>query len=461
MGSLYSDRVYGEHPIGLWSFSEGINYLTLLDPADEDVTTWAGSSVAKYIAFVRDRIPSFPGIGDSYQVSGTATSNYLEVHKHGILDPTTFAHVGSFDVGFWGFYSGPFSYFEVVPIDADGNIPQIGVDELAAPTYYVPSIILANPDAWTPIIATFAEPQPGYESVFGVRIRAYYPDTLAHTFLIGGIASGQLMGSKMLSENGMQQFKPPVSSGLQYFDISSVVGINEYGFGMDTAYAVVDTNKLLANSRGIPMVYGDSSSVHLTPSTLPSIVFPGKGCFNESGRNRELTLELWLRIKNSSHIETRILGPLGSSDGLWISDNALVLVVGEHIASYDTRDLFAPKLVQIVFVQSGVALVVDGTEVAKVPYNGGFPNNYNHNADWIGLFMDPDLDLFEIGPVAVYPYQVSSLMTKRRYVWGQGVRNIGTGDLASFQMSTAVYNNTANIPITQVFDPSIVGEGID
>jgi hypothetical protein len=66
--------------------------------------------------------------------------------------------------------------------------------------------------------------------------------------------------------------------------------------------------------------------------------------------------------------------------------------------------------------------------------------------------MDTDLDVFEVGPISVYPYVVSSAVAKRRYVWGQGVQNLGGGDSAIFQMDSATYSRSVGVPLTTMYE---------
>jgi len=485
VNSLYSDRVFGEHPIGLWSFCDDATYLSAISSANQNLTTWntvpSTYPPELYMGFVRDSIPATPNQVNTYSikgmpfvvhVSGEADTYAIEVNKAAVVntanlsyetvvDPDTLitSTVGTFSVGFLVYTPNPVKYFEVIPINGGGSIPKIGsyMDGASSvDVFFVPSRVTAEYGKWVQVVATFPVPDAGYRNNYGVRIRAYYEDAYAgnqQTALISGISIGQDTGTGLIVDYGSLAMSPSVTTGLQHFGIDTVVPVSEYGFGMDFAYIVAKNNKLLAHAMGVPLVFGDNRSTHLiSGDTLPSLVVPGKGLLNAKGRGKELTLEFWGRVKNSKHITTRLVGPLSNNDGLYLADTAFVLAVGDSYKMYDSMTTSKPSLFHISLDGTSATLLIDGDEVARVLLNGTFPYNYNYNTDWIGFFMDTDLDVFEVGPISVYPYVVSSAVAKRRYVWGQGVQNLGGGDSAIFQMDSATYSRSVGVPLTTMYE---------
>ena len=410
MGSIYCDRVYGEHPIGLWSFSDHLTYLTLLSEADEDVSSWSGAS-SSYASFVRDRIPAFPGIGGAYKVVDTTSSqvvesvteHYIEVSKTGIITVDEANLLDNIDIGFWGFSSGLFNFFEVVLIN---DAEEIAVSNLSQPlidqSQYAPARMEVQTDTWEPIYATFPGPKAaGDIQNLGVRIRAYYPTAGTYNFLLGGISVGQGRGSKIILEEGTTSYPPSKSSGLQHHDdIKQVVGVPEYGFGRDTAYVVSRGNKLLAANTGIPMVYGDSTATSVLSSEGPSVVFPGKGFLHSTGRNSELSLEMWIRLGYTENVSRKIVGPLWTNDGLFLENENLCLRVGSGVVKYKLLGSDGPLLVDIVATTQRVTLMVNAVEAGSIQHASSYPDNYNFNTDWIGVHSYSDLSV-EIGPVAI------------------------------------------------------------
>lgn len=480
MNSLYSDRVFGEHPIGLWSFCDDATYLSAISSSKTNLTTWNAVPntypVDNYVGFVRDGIPATPNNVNTYVFRGIPASAdgeyYLEVNNPSVVetanlafeettDPDTLAVTtnGTFSVGFFAYTPTPVTHFEIVPIDGAGVIPKISehVDAGAVTdVHFTPSRITAKHGVWTQVVATFPVPDAGYRNSYGLRVRAYYADTYSaesQMVLVGGLSIGQDSGTGLIVDYGSLSMSPSIATGLQHFGINEVVPVREYGFGMDYAYILASGNRLLARAMGIPLVFGDSRSTHLVSGgELPSIVVPGKGLLNASGKGKELTLEFWGRVKNSKHITTRLVGPLSNNDGLYLSDTAFALSVGDSFKMYDSKTTSKPSLFHICMDSNSVVLMIDGDEVARVHHNGDFPHSYNYNTDWIGFFMGQDLDVFEIGPISFYPYTVSSAIAKRRYVWGQGVQYLGSGDTATFQLESATYSRSVPVPLTVMYE---------
>lgn len=450
MGSLYTDRVYGEHPIGLWSFSDHLTYLTLLSMADEDVSSWNDSSAthvassASYASFIRDRVPQFPGIGGAYKVEGetNGADNYIEVEKFSLITPDEINLTENIDVGFWGFQSGLFDFFEIVLVDNTGAIATINPSApVEDQTEYAPTRLTMQSDTWVPLYATFPAPETSDDvQELGVRIRAHYPSAGSYSFLLGGISVGQGRGSKIILEDGTNSYQPSKASGLQHYGgITQVVGIPEYGFGRDTAYVVNRDNKLLASNTGIPMVYGDNTSTSVLASDGPSVIFPGKGFLHETGRNSELSLEMWIRLGYTDNVNRKIYGPLWSTDGLYLEGEHLCLHVGSNVVRYQLTGTDGPLLVDIVATKQRITLMVNAVEAGSVQHATKYPDSYNFNTDWIGVYSYGDLSV-EIGPVAIYPYVVSPLLAKRRFVWGQGVHTLTNADFVAFSRPYAKYS---------------------
>lgn len=417
--------------------------------ADEDVSSWSDStathvaSSASYASFIRDRVPQFPGIGGAYKIEGltNGSDNYIEVEKLNIITPDEINLTENIDVGFWGFQSGLFDFFEIVLVDSSGSVATINPS--ASPedqVEYAPTRLTMQSDTWVPLYATFPSPDIIDDiQDLGVRIRAYYPTAGTYSFLIGGISVGQGRGSKIILEEGTTSSQPSKVSGLQHHDdIKQVVGVPEYGFGRDTAYVVSRGNKLLAANTGIPMVYGDSTATSVLASEGPSVVFPGKGFLHSTGRSSELSLEVWIRLGYTENVSRKIVGPLWTDDGLFLENENLCLRVGGGVVKYKLLGSDGPLLVNIVATSQRITLMVNAVEAGSIQHASSYPDNYSFNTDWIGVYSYGDLSV-EIGPVAIYPYVVSPLLAKRRFVWGQGVHTLTNADFIAFSRPYAKY----------------------
>jgi len=90
------------------------------------------------------------------------------------------------------------------------------------------------------------------------------------------------------------------------------------------------------------MSYGSGSSAIIYPhptSGEPSFIFPGFGFLNENGRYKELTLETFIRINANNTVPKRIIGPLASTDGVYVTKEFISLKIGNNVKSYYLSEL--------------------------------------------------------------------------------------------------------------------------
>jgi hypothetical protein len=182
---------------------------------------------------------------------------------------------------------------------------------------------------------------------------------------------------------------------------------------------------------GIPLVYGSTNVTKLTPNILsedfPSLIFPGYGFLNESGRNNVYTAEMWLRINTDARSPRRFFGPIGSKDGLYVEGGFITLVIGDNFDSHYVGEWFRPMLVHIRVQRDGASVLLNGEEVISLNYLTNditFPNEINEEGksqNWLGFYSYDDVKPLSIDSFAIYSYAVANEVAKRRYVWGQGV----------------------------------------
>jgi hypothetical protein len=251
-----------------------------------------------------------------------------------------------------------------------------------------------------------------------------------------------------------------VVSNIKNVNAFNAVKANAYGLEGSYGYYVGSTSDVFySKNAGIPMVYGASNVTSIFPNEVsgqPSLVLPGCGFLNNSGKFQDLTLEVWLRINSKSSELRRILGPVASTDGLYIEKSFLILKIGKNISSHFISEWNRPMLVNIQSTQSGSALTINGEQVFYMEYEYpvDFPDLYDENLeqDWIAFYAYSDVPVVEIDAAAIYPYAVSSVVAKRRFVYGQGVvypNNInsaygGTATLIDYAFSN--YSKNYNYP---------------
>lgn len=251
-----------------------------------------------------------------------------------------------------------------------------------------------------------------------------------------------------------------VVSNIKNINSFNAVKANAYGLEDKPGYYVGSSSDLFySNNGGIPMVFGASNitSIFPNPTELqPSLVLPGCGFLNNSGKFQDLTLEMWLRINSNSTTLRKIVGPVASNDGLYIEESFLILKIGNNVASHFISEWHRPILVDIKVSSNGAAMIINGEDVLHMNYEYPvtFPDLYDgsEEQDWIAFYSYVDVPVLEIDAVAIYPYAVSSVVAKRRFVYGQGVvypNNINSaygGTATLIDYAFANYSKNYNYP---------------
>ena len=206
---------------------------------------------------------------------------------------------------------------------------------------------------------------------------------------------------------------------------------NEYGNGVDNAYYLGSSsaaNTLKASSSGMPLAYGSSSIINLYKNTnAPSFIFPGFGFLNYDGKDKNLTLEFWLRVLPETHYPLRILGPIYSDDGLYVNGPFLSLKVENQIKHHFVGEWGRPMLIQIYYTSLSAGLILNGQQVISILHDGtnlqlvAKYNNDGKDQDWIGIYAYDNVTPVQIDCLAIYPYQISERNAKLHFVKGQSV----------------------------------------
>jgi len=203
---------------------------------------------------------------------------------------------------------------------------------------------------------------------------------------------------------------------------------NDQNINVDTLYGHV-------SSDSIPLVYGASNVAEMYPAyvpyktTVPSILIPGKGFLNETGKFSDMTLEFWIKIIDFYSQETpiKIVGPIGSEDGLFIDKRSFILKIGNRQCSGFIKGFNRPMLIDITVSETSASLIVNGEIVASMAINMSdtqLPQAYNGDAeqDWLA-FNAHGSHSINIDCVAIYNYCVPDIVAKKRFTYGQAVEH--------------------------------------
>lgn len=417
--NLYSAVAFADHPLATWPLDDDFSFISLIGASP--VWTVTNGSSANFINKPTEKPQETVGIADV----GITTYDFI-----GSASPTTIK-------------SQPFSSSSTdsqkptVCINTfiytyGSNISSIEIGfESASVTTYSTYTNLAQND-WTRISHTasvsnssaiypYIKIYSGSASVSLYNFSVGQWSESANHLTTGSIPSSfqSLSSSATLAEAWGSQFS---ASPTMY----KVYPIDSYGFVVEDGYYIVENNRMLAGNSNLPIIYGsgDVTNIQASQYGAPSIVFPGKGFLHDNGKYDTLTAEFWLKIAPLSTTEKKIFGPVGSDDGIYISQNFITINVGPYIKSYFVGKWNRPMLIHMSYSQEEISLMINGSQVInqKIDIEDiEFP--YEEN-DWVAFYSDSSIKLFQIDSFSIYPYQITSNMAKRKFVYGQGVDNI-------------------------------------
>ena len=424
--NLYAEKVYSEHPLVLWALDDQADYVSLISEEQRNIETlWdsqgatvdsgspSGLPLAPFATSISSAIYGDVPVGDSGEIVCISPDikNFTSLNNN----------FGTFCIGTY-FYSTS-SLINSISIGyefTDTTSSQI-VQKLE--TFNNP--ITSN---WVFISGTFEIPDE--VANFRVVIKA---TTLSggttgddYKLYINGISAGQWSEEFNVKSLGVNPIAFPNTIGLS--TDSLVVPADAYGLIENSGYYFVDKNFLVAKNTSLPLVFGASNVTKLFPNSNnnPSLIIPGKGFLNESGRYKDYTVEFWARISCDSPTPKRIFGPISSLDGLYVEGGFLTLKIGNNFKSHFVGEWFRPLLIQIRLIENSASLLVNGEEVLSFVIdtaNLTLPNETvdGKSVDWLGFYSYEDVTPIEIDCVAIYPYNVPTTIAKRRWVYGQAV----------------------------------------
>ena len=257
------------------------------------------------------------------------------------------------------------------------------------------------------------------------------------------------------------------SSVKEYFDSETykVISADSYGYVNYDGYYVVKNGKLLATNSGMPMVYGSSSttSCFYAEAGDPALILPGAGFLHSNGNGNLLSLEAWLRIITTGTSERKILGPIGSSDGLYVKGPFLMLRIGTNYGLHYVGEWGRPMLVNINVFDNGANLLVNGETAISLSFiKDDIQFSEDDTEDFIAFYAHSDVSRIDIDCVAIYPYTVPQEVAKRRYIYGQGtefpeeLNKAYNGESFISEYSFSNYSNNSVYPNTFRWSEALV-----
>lgn len=420
--NLYAEKIFAEHPISLWAFDDKADYVSLISEAQRDVSSW---DVSGGTATVDNSITSHPFQSSIVNLitADIPIGEYTETICKGPdlfnLSETN-PQYGTFCIGAYVYIDSAFAEsvsigYEYIDFSASQIVQKFK-------TFKVDVL-----NKWIFISETFEVPNKDAEIKPLIKIKSVSggPSSTDYQYYINGITVGQWSEEFCVSSLGVDPIYLPSNIAI---DNDFAIEASAYGISDNIAYYLINNRALVAKNTSVPMVFGASGVTRLiSNNNKPSIIFPGKGFLNKVGQYNEYTIEFWARINADTTTPKRIFGPISSSDGLYVESGFLTLVIGNKFVSHFVGEWFRPMLIHIRLIRNFVSVLINGEEVMSMTIdtkNLVLPNEFNllnKSQDWIGFYAYENVPTIEIDCVAIYSYQVSIALAKRRYVYGQGV----------------------------------------
>lgn len=460
--NLYAEKVFSEQPLALWALDDTANFVNLV-PANGNVAgSWTTTNIDA-ISISESLNGTYP-FSDSYAIaltastpagaSETATISYSSVanfnelsQSMGTIAISTYLSAGSLDIA-------------TITLGYTYVDPNTSNTETVSSTYNYDAAVGTQ---WA-MISTSLD-IPNVDATFDVFVSVNYNGgTSSYDFELNGFCAGQWAESFSATSTGVYPIALPSSIATD-----ETIGVPAFAYGLqdNVGYYIAQDKVLYARNSGVPLVYGAESSTKIYAKDGPSLIIPGFGVMSESGKYREATVEFWLRADRKTTEPRRIFGPIGtvnsepSTDGLYINGSFLTLKFGQYSGSHFVNEWGRPMLINIRFSEKLVDVILNGEEVISLSIDASavtLPPKFIEtltetlDQDWLGFYGYSDISEYEIDAVGIYPYRVPAIVSKRRFVYGQGVdfpENLNTaynGSSIFIDYSFADYTNNYNYP---------------
>lgn len=508
--NLYAEKIYSEHPLALWALDDYVDYLSLITEQQREISepTWSIDGVDEYYESVLSSQPFLTSIVNT--IEGTPNGTIELISPNLTQLKYLQESLGTLCIGTY-YYSNSDNY----------NWIELGYQYVDSQT----GLIVENvkrftsivQDKWAFISNTFEIPDDDnyFRIVIRIDLNAGGITSSDYLFHINGLSVGQWSEEFNTTSLGSNSINLPSNIGLNTTNLKCIES-SSYGINNNTGYYIIDNDVLTAKNTSIPLVYGSSGVIRLLPNfkekidsiidggtavqqttdivdggiveselssfidggfmrELPSYIIPGQGFLNNSGKYKTYTLEFWTRIDSNSTSSRRIVGPVGSDDGIYVEGGHITLAINNKFKSHFVGEWIRPMLIHLIYDKTSASLLINGEEVINISLNLQdlvFPsilNNDDKNQDYIGFYTYPEIPSFEIDSIAIYSYKVSNIVAKRRFVYGQGtgsselINNSYSGTEAfidySFSEYTADYNYPDFAGWNQGFFDNVVTDG--
>jgi len=421
--NMYAEKIFSEHPIAMWALDDQADYLSLIPEVELPVNskgnvfnwTITGGTKAQNLSILNEPMPDTLTTRLTPNTAGLI--NQIELTSPEIVSPLLMnSFQETFAIGAYIFANEPYVTSYEIGYTYDG---------LANP-------VLRSFDSsqvsgrWVLISETFKMPQTvsGIKIVIKINSIVPLPGTTM-LFDINGITFGQWSEEFLSSSSGLYGDTLPANVPFSYKAITA----KSYGLQDLDGYYFINNQSLRAKNSSIPIVYGSSNVTRILPNgTDPSVILPGQGFLNESGRYRDYTVEMWMRIDSKAVTATRIFGPIDSNDGIYVDGPFIKIKIGNSVGTHPITEWYRPMLIDLKVSENTATMLINGEEVISISYSTkdlALPSKtklvggIEKDNDWLGFYASESVPFLDIDCVAIYSYLVPAVVAKRRFAYGQ------------------------------------------
>jgi len=425
--NLYAEKIFSEHPIAMWALDDNLDYLSLisnnkrniyLPSSNPDSWTILNGTATQNTLITNEPLPQ-TSTSTIEPIPSISKTNQITLTSSEIISPLFMsADLETFSIGAYIYAANPFSLSYEIGYTYDG---------LDNPVFRKFDSKINN--RWILVSETFTVPQTINPIKIVLRITHLNVggSSSDYQFYINGINIGQWSEEFLATSVGVSGSSLAIDAPFT----SQTIEAKSYGLQELNGYYFINDNKLLCKNAGVPIVYGSSNVTRIFPNNdNPSLIIPGQGFLNDSGRYRDYTVEMWARIDSRSTEPFRIFGPIGSADGIYVDGPFIKIKVGDQTGAHPISEWFRPMLLDFKVSENSASLLINGEEVISVAYsteNISLPpekimySSQEVSNDWLGFYASNSVPFLDIDCVAIYSYLVPAIMAKRRFAYGQAV----------------------------------------
>ena len=448
LSNLYVEKINSEHPLAVWMLNEDVGYVSKITEAQRQLYNASNWSVTNATPTLESNPPGNTPFLDSVTsrlagtVPGGPTQN-IQVKSVFEVPISSFStDLANFSLSFHLYTISPyatniyygFEYYDPIALTTE--------EVLVADAITQEDVL-----NWKFLAHTFGLdqiPSNAEDVYFVIRIETVSGGGAGdYNFLINGITLGQW--SEEFHKTSLGQVPLPLPSDIALNTLNmQVMPAFPYGASTKNAYytACQADRMIYSVNFGIPLVYGSSNSTKIYPHqhtisgnlvTFPSLIFPGYGFMNDSGKYNEYTAEMWIRLNADSNVPRKVFGPITGNDGLYVEGPFLTFVFSKQYRSHYVGEWYRPMLIHIRIVRDNATVLLNGEEIISLNYldqNLELPSEidenpasptFNKSQDYLGFYAYEEVRPIEVDSFAIYSYPVPTEVAKRRFVWGQGV----------------------------------------